>query len=733
MDYNFSKFQPFRYWCYKVLPLVYDDSLSYYELLCKVIDALNKIGNTSNELITAFEELKEWCENYFESTNFQEMVDNKLDQMAEDGTLESLINDKILANKVDRTEFDEYKNQNNQAMDALEDKVDNIGMQSLATQRVGRWLLPNLNSTSDKGATLQYSYAQGSVVIESKNTIVIAYIPYNTDDFQVNNDLMLREYNFTTGAFIREAVIPGGGHGNGITYNPRNNRVYIAKCFTWNNKTQVLSNDIVVVNYDTFAVESTVTLTGIPTQNVTFISFDIDTNTMWSGGSSYLYQLSPDDLSLIKSMPLTLPNTMRTFTTQSGCVRDGIYYEVTSSPETLLTYNATTGEFLNLYNLPNFGQGVFPWNETESITCLSNKNLYILTCGDSQPGPEYEFVQLFVANLSDTVAEFKPFYGNAGFYKTVYVDANSTAFNPDGTQNKPFKTTSEVINILRGNSNFLTAIVSIQFTKGSYDAIRLYGISNVEFIGNGSDFSLIQIGRCSGIQIQSCNVRKTNFNIGECINVYRSTGVRFDNCFIANSAGLSQMTVDRLCQFEFSDIIWRGGNNENTGYLIPDDYTDKIFFRMNTISWVCEYRFRNAVWSYNKLSPTSYVLWDGTASKGSTNNYNPSISAGLFSFPDIRGTFRYVTFTIDTGDSRRRCYKFYLENQSSATYFIQTNNVADSANTAEIHEIQIQLNENNWVFTKSRGMVLTVGADSQVTGSMFNPNINVKVIELSDI
>ena len=232
MNYNFSKFQPFRYWCYKVLPLVYDDSLSYYELLCKVIDALNKIGNTSNELITAFEELKEWCENYFESTNFQEMVDNKLDQMAEDGTLESLINDKILANKVDKTEFDEYKNQNEQAMGALEDKVDNIGMQSLATQRVGRWLLPNLNSTSDKGATIQYSYAQGSMVIESKNTIVIAYIPYNKDDFQINNDLMLREYNFTTGAFIREAVIPGGGHGNGITYNPTNNRIYIAKCFT---------------------------------------------------------------------------------------------------------------------------------------------------------------------------------------------------------------------------------------------------------------------------------------------------------------------------------------------------------------------------------------------------------------------------------------------------------------------------------------------------------------------
>lgn len=33
----------FRFWCQKVLPLVYDDSLSYYELLCRVVDYINKL------------------------------------------------------------------------------------------------------------------------------------------------------------------------------------------------------------------------------------------------------------------------------------------------------------------------------------------------------------------------------------------------------------------------------------------------------------------------------------------------------------------------------------------------------------------------------------------------------------------------------------------------------------------------------------------------------------------
>lgn len=32
-----------KFWCFKVLPLVYDDSLSYYETLCKVVEKLNEV------------------------------------------------------------------------------------------------------------------------------------------------------------------------------------------------------------------------------------------------------------------------------------------------------------------------------------------------------------------------------------------------------------------------------------------------------------------------------------------------------------------------------------------------------------------------------------------------------------------------------------------------------------------------------------------------------------------
>lgn len=40
---NFDTCNRLSFWCQKVLPLVYDESLSYYELLCKVVKYINDI------------------------------------------------------------------------------------------------------------------------------------------------------------------------------------------------------------------------------------------------------------------------------------------------------------------------------------------------------------------------------------------------------------------------------------------------------------------------------------------------------------------------------------------------------------------------------------------------------------------------------------------------------------------------------------------------------------------
>lgn len=47
-----------KYWCNKILPLVYDDSLSYYEVLCKTSAKLNEVITSTNGLLDAWDTYK---------------------------------------------------------------------------------------------------------------------------------------------------------------------------------------------------------------------------------------------------------------------------------------------------------------------------------------------------------------------------------------------------------------------------------------------------------------------------------------------------------------------------------------------------------------------------------------------------------------------------------------------------------------------------------------------------
>lgn len=138
----FETIRPFRFWVQKALPLVYDDSLSYYELLCKVVDYINNLtsdvnnmvnvvneaegfiegaetqlqavldkgtsdfetainnGNTAintaitkanSNIASAIQDLTKYRNNYFANLDVQEEINNKLDIMAGNGELGQII------------------------------------------------------------------------------------------------------------------------------------------------------------------------------------------------------------------------------------------------------------------------------------------------------------------------------------------------------------------------------------------------------------------------------------------------------------------------------------------------------------------------------------------------------------------------------------------------------------------------------------------------------------------
>lgn len=88
----------FRYFCQKVLPAVYDDSLSYYELLCKLTAKINEVIVANEDELEAIKELqdlyvelKNYIDSYFKNLDLQKEIDIKLDEMGANGELSEYI------------------------------------------------------------------------------------------------------------------------------------------------------------------------------------------------------------------------------------------------------------------------------------------------------------------------------------------------------------------------------------------------------------------------------------------------------------------------------------------------------------------------------------------------------------------------------------------------------------------------------------------------------------------
>ena len=72
---DFKQINNFWFWCQKVLPLVYDDSISYYEVLCKMSEYLNQVINNVNAL--------------------PGLIDDKIKEYISSGEIENVLNEML--------------------------------------------------------------------------------------------------------------------------------------------------------------------------------------------------------------------------------------------------------------------------------------------------------------------------------------------------------------------------------------------------------------------------------------------------------------------------------------------------------------------------------------------------------------------------------------------------------------------------------------------------------------
>ena len=196
----YSGVGPFRFWCQMALPLTYDDSLSYYELLCKVVNYINNlISDVSNaeknidDLLTAYNELQKYVNDYFDNLDVEEELKNVLDRMAESGELDEILSPIIelqlpgvVEDQIDDVVADQID-------DAVADQIDDVVAEQLPTlvaeeipDEVTDWLNDNVTPVGsavvvDKSLTISDAAADSKATGDALNDLRNALLNnYNT-------------------------------------------------------------------------------------------------------------------------------------------------------------------------------------------------------------------------------------------------------------------------------------------------------------------------------------------------------------------------------------------------------------------------------------------------------------------------------------------------------------------------------------------------------------------------
>lgn len=250
-----------RFWCQKVLPLVYDDSLSYYELLNKVVEYLNNtITDVSacedniTALRDAFVQLQDYVNEMFD--DFEPEIERIIDEMIDSGEF-----GEILTDVVNGLIADEYSTTQGYAQF---DYVLKDGKLYCATESTsGEWDASKWRETT-VGADMQllnqrvYNLNAGQVAFNESATYdanTVGKKLKDLDDFDDNLNAGQVEYNSentynnaTVGKELQELKGSLTQNNNNIAYVENDNTA--SRNYIW--------NDYVIVNGQLYKVKTNI-------------------------------------------------------------------------------------------------------------------------------------------------------------------------------------------------------------------------------------------------------------------------------------------------------------------------------------------------------------------------------------------------------------------------------------------------------------------------------------------
>lgn len=472
----------FKKWVQNVLPAVYDESLSYQDLLYKVIHYLDSTMNEVDRVNTDFinlkkfaEDTKKYCNEYFENLDVQNEINNKLDEMVLDGTLDTLINRYIL-NMPRGNE--------------------------LNLQRIGRKLFFGENpesynyNSNGKACTLQ-----GGCMLD-ENTV--AYMLWDSENTNLNKNTIVI-MNINTGTIQRQEDFVFGWC-NSLTYD--DNNIYVALRGTTTTNDVSSNNGIIkIINPISLEVINELNLQ----INVNAISiydekiYALEENT----NKIKLFTLEGEPLNQTINLKVNINNL---YNQDIKITKDYIYI-ISTKPNNLLNVYDLNGNNVESYSIKPYG-GMYFVGELQFIDSLKNNDMIL---GSVKVNYNEHNNQFFKFNLVNNISN-NDIITNVG--QTLYCNSNIDNYNPDGSQLNPFTTINEV-----DNTNVKSIVCNANNKEYNYTYLSNHHVFRLEnaILDKGIH---LQYG---DYYINNCTIKRAlDTNVNACI-FFRYTNIFFNN------------------------------------------------------------------------------------------------------------------------------------------------------------------------------------------------------------
>lgn len=513
INFNYKNLSPFKWFVLENFPFIEADfdAITEWQLFNKIGKEINKIitsqnlvGKQAEELTNAFNDLQNYVNNYFNNLDLQEEVNKKLNEMAEDGTLEKIINQNIFS-KI------------NNDINLLKNNFKN----PLHSTRLYRQLL-TYNSQE------QYYCHNGGFCYIGDGNIVIALngtVDNSLSKIQVirlSDGLVLRE---TVGKFY---------HANSICYNPNTNKLYIAP-------TAIDNTEKVIIELDYLSLNETNRI------NVDYligsICYDkINDNYYTFADNIQKFVCYDKDFNAIKIIDFNIPSYFNGTKQSIEYFNNSIYF-MTSFPNTIFIFDLE-GNCINTIDIENWIDNAFQTGETEDLTITENGDLYFSSELQQQNSDRR------ILNINKTSLYNNTSISNLDFdinfelntnWSNIYVDNTKNIINPTGTKDLPFYDINEAVNFAI-SPYVLNKHIKINIAKSNKPYNYSYVTDNIFEIVSTTDNADDVI--INGLQIRNSNILLRSITIANKFtdNTYNTslitesdTNAKLNKCKLINN------------------------------------------------------------------------------------------------------------------------------------------------------------------------------------------------------